>query len=179
MAHYISQGIAVTGLDSKIRTVPRISPNIEKTEATIPEEGDIYVTKEDFNNCAGIIVGSPTRFGNMAAPLKYFLDQTSDSWFKGKLVNKPAAFFTSTSTMHGGQESTLLSMMIPFLHHGALIVGIPYTEETLNTTITGGSPYGATHYAGLDSSTLISKEEIILCKALGNRVGNIAKQIKY
>jgi NAD(P)H dehydrogenase (quinone) len=177
MANHISQGVQTSGLDAILRTVPEISPTSDQTSPTIPEKGAIYATKEDLKNCAGIILGSPTRFGNMAAPLKYFLDSTSDLWFKGDLINKPAGFFTSTSSMHGGQESTILSMMLPLLHHGAIIVGTPYSETALQNTTTGGTPYGPSHYAGLDSSLPLSKDEITLCKALGKRVGLLAKKL--
>tara|TARA_R110002167_G_scaffold206346_3_gene410361 strand:+ start:129 stop:716 length:588 start_codon:yes stop_codon:yes gene_type:complete len=177
MANYISQGVEQSGLGAKLRTVPEVSPISEQTEPNIPEKGAIYVTKDDIKNCDGIIIGSPTRFGNMAAPLKYFLDTTSDLWFKGSLINKPAGFFTSTSSMHGGQESTLISMMFPLLHHGAIIVGSPYSETALQRTTTGGTPYGPSHYAGLDSKLPISKEEIELCKALGLRIGKLAAQL--
>ncbi|WP_116964370.1 NAD(P)H:quinone oxidoreductase [Fastidiosibacter lacustris] len=175
MAHKIAQGVELTGLEAKLRTVPNISSNCEKTEPDIPKEGAIYVTKEDLINCSGIILGSPTRFGNMAAPLKYFIDSTTDLWFKGTLINKPAAVFTSTASLHGGQETTLLSMMLPLLHHGAIIVGIPYSEPSLQNTQTGGTPYGLSHYDGINSNNSLSNDEIILAKALGKRVADIAK----
>ncbi|WP_440615537.1 NAD(P)H:quinone oxidoreductase [Cysteiniphilum sp. 6C5] len=176
MAEKIAQGVELGGLEAIVRTVPNISANCEKTESDIPDSGAIYVTKEDLVNCSGIIMGSPTRFGNMAAPLKYFIDTTSDLWFKGALINKPAAVFTSTASLHGGQETTLLSMMLPLLHHGAIIVGIPYSEPSLQNTQTGGTPYGLSHYNGINSDQPLSQDEIILAKALGKRVAEIAKQ---
>ena len=176
MAEKIAQGIELGGLEAKLRTVPNVSANCEKTESDIPDSGAIYVTKEDLVNCSGIIMGSPTRFGNMAAPLKYFIDTTSDLWFKGALINKPAAVFTSTASLHGGQETTLLSMMLPLLHHGAMIVGIPYSEPSLQNTQTGGTPYGLSNYNGINSDKPLSQDEIILAKALGRRVAEIAKQ---
>ncbi|WP_119328749.1 NAD(P)H:quinone oxidoreductase [Cysteiniphilum halobium] len=176
MAEKIAQGVELGGLEAILRTVPNVSTNCEKTESNIPDSGAIYVTKEDLVNCSGIIMGSPTRFGNMAAPLKYFIDTTSDLWFKGALINKPAAVFTSTASLHGGQETTLLSMMLPLLHHGAMIVGIPYSEPSLQNTQTGGTPYGLSHYNGINSDKAISQDEITLAKALGKRVAEIAKQ---
>ena len=176
LAEKISQGVELGGLEAKLRTVPNISTNCEKTESNIPDSGPIYVTKEDIVNCLGIIIGSPTYFGNMAAPLKYFIDTTSDLWFKGALINKPAAAFTSSKSLHGGQETTLLSMMLPLLHHGAIIVGIPYSEPSLQNTQTGGTPYGLSHYNGVSSDKVLSKDEVILAKALGKRVAKIAKQ---
>lgn len=176
MAEKIAQGVELGGLEAKLRTVPNVSTNCEKTESDIPDSGAIYVTKEDLVNCSGIIIGSPTRFGNMAAPLKYFIDTTSDLWFKGGLINKPAAVFTSTASIHGGQETTLLSMMLPLLHHGAIIVGIPYSEPSLQNTQTGGTPYGLSHYNGINSDKMLFEDEILLAKALGKRVAEIAKQ---
>lgn len=176
MAEKIAQGVELDGLEAKLRTVPNVSTNCEKTESDIPDSGAIYVTKEDLVNCSGIIIGSPTRFGNMAAPLKYFIDTTSDLWFKGGLINKPAAVFTSTASIHGGQETTLLSMMLPLLHHGAIIVGIPYSEPSLQNTQTGGTPYGLSHYNGINSDKMLFEDEILLAKALGKRVAEIAKQ---
>ena len=176
MAEKIAQGVELGGLEAKLRTVPNISANCEKTESDIPDSGAIYVTKEDLINCSGIIMGSPTRFGNMAAPLKYFIDTTSDLWFKGALINKPAAVFTSTASLHGGQETTLLSMMLPLLHHGAMLIGIPYSEPSLQNTQTGGTPYGLSHYNGINSDKPLSQDEVILAKALGKRVAEIAKQ---
>ena len=175
MAEKIAQGVESANCEAILRTVPNISPNCEKVESNIPDSGAIYVSKEDLKSCDGIILGSPTRFGNMAAPLKYFIDSTSDLWFQGTLINKPAAVFTSTASLHGGQESTLLSMMLPLLHHGALIVGIPYSEPELQNTSSGGTPYGLSHFNGIDSNKPLSAEEITLAKALGRRVADIAQ----
>jgi len=177
MAQQIARGVEQAGnIEARLRTVPAVSPVTEATEPAIPQTGAVYCSENDLKNCAGLILGSPTRFGNMAAPMKYFLDGTSGAWVNGDLINKPAAVFTSTSTLHGGQESTLLSMMLPLIHHGMLITGIPYSESALSSTRTGGSPYGASHFAAENSSTL-SAEEISLCQALGKRVANIALQL--
>lgn len=171
MAHTIARGVEeVSGMEARIRTVPSVSPVCESVENPIPEKGPPYATLEDLQNCAGLALGSPTRFGNMAAPLKYFLDTTSGLWLSGKLVGKPAAVFSSTASLHGGQEATLLSMMLPLLHHGMLLVGLPYTERDLITTQSGGTPYGATHVAGEASNNPLTDEEKRLCKALGKRV---------
>lgn len=177
MAKKIASGVAHAGMDAVLRTVPEVSPECEQTAPTVPEEGAVYVTKEDLQSCDGIILGSPTRFGNMAAPMKYFLDTISDLWFKGTMVNKPAAFFTSTGSLHGGQETTLISMMLPLIHHGAIIVGLPYTEPALTNTTTGGTPYGASHLAGPNSDLPLSDDEIQLCKALGKRVAELAGKL--
>lgn len=177
LANLIARGIEETGMEARIRTVPEVSPTCEATDTPIPKTGAPFVTLDDLANCAGLALGSPTRFGNMAAPLKYFLDSTSGLWLNGALANKPACCFTSTSSMHGGQESTLISMMFPLLHHGALIVGIPYTEPTLSITESGGTPYGVSHVAGVDNSKPISDHEKILCLALGRRLANIAQQL--
>lgn len=178
MAEYIARGIEqADGVRSRIRTVPPVSSTIEATENSIPEAGPLYVTLDDLKECAGIALGSPTRFGNMAAPLKYFLDSTASLWLSGALVNKPAAVFTSTASIHGGQESTLLSMMLPLMHHGAIIVGIPYTEKELVNTTSGGTPYGASHTAGIDGKTAITEDEKKLCIALGKRLATITKKL--
>ena len=178
MAKQIARGVEQVGeIEARLRSVPAVSTVIEATEASVPSEGAIYCSETDLKNCAGLILGSPTRFGNMAAPMKYFLDGTSNAWVNGDLINKPAAVFTSTSTLHGGQESTLLSMMLPLLHHGMLITGIPYSETALSTTTTGGSPYGASHLANGDNPHLLSKDEIALCQALGKRVAKLALQL--
>ncbi len=170
MANHIAQGVEmVEGIEARIRTVPAVSPVTEATEDSIPTTGAIYASLEDLKNCAGLILGSPTRFGNMAAPLKYFLDGTSSLWLSGALIGKPAAVFTSTSSLHGGQEATLLSMMLPLLHHGMLCMGIPYSEAELTSTTTGGTPYGASHLAGPESNRPLSEEEKRLCIALGKR----------
>lgn len=178
MAMEIARGIErVTGIEARLRTVPSVSAECERTAAEIPTDGALYCSIDDMQNCAGLIIGSPTRFGNMAAPLKYFIDSTSSLWLNGSLINKPAAAFTSTSSMHGGQESTLLSMMLPLLHHGMLITGIPYSESTLANTTTGGTPYGASHYAGLEQSNQLHPDEKQLCQALGQRVATLALQL--
>jgi NAD(P)H dehydrogenase (quinone) len=179
MAQYIARGIeSVAGMEARIRTVPAVSPTIEATAAPVPDSGAPYATLEDLKECAGLAMGSPTRFGNMAAPMKYFLDQTSSLWLSGNLVNKPAAAFSSTSTMHGGQETTLLSMMLPLFHLGFILMGIPYTEADLNHTQSGGTPYGATHVAGLSGKNPISDEEQRLCFALGKRLAEIAIKLQ-
>lgn len=178
LAQFIARGIeSVTGIEARIRTVPPVSTVTTATAPSIPEEGAVYVTLDDLKNCSGLALGSPTRFGNMAAPLKYFLDSTSALWHNGDLLGKPACVFTSTSTMHGGQESTLISMMLPLLHHGMLMLGIPFTEAALNNTITGGTPYGASHVAGMDGSNEISADEKHLAMLLGQRVAEIAKKL--
>ncbi len=176
LAKAISHGIeAINGCTARVRTVPPVSANTEATEDSIPATGPPYANISDLEECDGIIIGSPAYFGSMAAPLKYFLDQTTPQWLSGALVNKPAAAFTSSSSFHGGQETALFSMLIPLLHHGALLVGIPYTEESLNTTQTGGTPYGATHVSGQDSKLPFSDDEKKLCHALGKRVATIAR----
>lgn len=179
MAEQIARGVeSVTGCTAKLRTVPRVSPVCEATEDAIPSEGHLYASHEDLKNCAGLILGSPTRFGNMAAPLKYFLDQTGDSWLSGQLIGKPAAVFTSTGSLHGGQESTLLSMMMPLFHHGMVILGLPYTDNTLMTTQDGGTPYGASHLAGSHNEKDLTETEAKLCRQLGQRVAETALKLK-
>ena len=182
MAQHIARGVsAVTGAEATLRTVPSVSANCESTEENVPNDGDIYCTHEDLQVCDGLILGSPTRFGNMAAPLKYFLDSTTQQWLNGELINKPAAVFTSTGSMHGGQETTLLSMMLPLLHHGMLMVGVPYSEPALHTTTSGGTPYGPSHVdmkvSNTDTQTSFSDEEIQICQSLGTRLTNIAKKM--
>jgi NAD(P)H dehydrogenase (quinone) len=157
--------------------VPPVAAVTQIAQPPVPDEGAPYATLDDLRECAGLIFGSPTRFGNMAAPLKHFLDSTVAEWASGSLVGKPAAFFTSTATMHGGQETTLLSMMMPLLHHGAVIVGIPYTESALNATTSGGTPYGASHVAGVDGENAITDHERDLARALGRRVATIATKL--
>lgn len=174
LAKAISHGIeTINGCTARVRTVPAVSVNTEATEDSIPAAGPPYASISDLEECDGIIIGSPAYFGSMAAPIKYFLDQTTPQWLSGALVNKPAAAFTSSSSFHGGQETALFSMLIPLLHHGAILVGIPYTEESLNTTQTGGTPYGATHISGQDSKLPFSDDEKKLCQALGKRVAVI------
>lgn len=175
MAKIIARGIeSVAGIEAKIRTVPSVSANTESTESSVPTEGAVYATLDDLKNCAGLALGSPTRFGNMAASLKYFLDGTSSLWLSGDLIDKPAGVFSSTASLHGGQETTLLSMMLPLLHHGMILVGTPYSEQALLTTQGGGTPYGPTHVAGSESKHPISKDEEKLCFALGKRLATIA-----
>ena len=179
MAQQIARGIeAVDGATARLRTVPSVSPVCEATEDTIPTTGAPYVEHADLEACQGLALGSPTRFGNMAAPLKYFLDTTSPLWLSGALTGKPAAVFTSTSSMHGGQESTLLSMMLPLLHHGMLLVGLPYAEPELLSSRTGGTPYGASHLAGPNSDLPLSEDEKSLCQALGRRLAQTARQLQ-
>lgn len=178
MAKQIARGIEETGAEAILRTVPAVSPNTGASEPAIPESGAPYATQEDLANCDGLILGSPTRFGNMAAPLKYFLDQTSSLWMNGKLAGKPAAVFTSTGSLHGGQESTLLTMMVPLLHHGMLITGIPYKNPELMDTESGGTPYGASHWAGADNKKSIDSTESKLCRASGKRVAQAAIALK-
>lgn len=178
MAKQIARGVEMSGdIEARLRTVPAVSPTIEATEATVPESGAIYCSSNDLKDCTGLILGSPTRFGNMAAPMKYFLDGTSSHWMNGDLIGKPAAVFTSTSTLHGGQETTLLSMMLPLMHQGMLITGIPYSESSLHSTQTGGTPYGASHLARGEKPSMLSEDEIKLCQALGKRVADLAKKL--
>lgn len=174
MAQHVARGVkTISGIDALVRTVPPVSATCEAIEDSIPSEGHPYIELRDLENCDGLILGSPTRFGNMAAPLKYFLDGTSSLWLSGTLQNKPAGVFTSTSSMHGGQETTLISMMLPLLHHGMLIVGLPYTEKELTTTTTGGTPYGPSHLAGPENNNKVSEEEKKLCFALGKRIAKL------
>ncbi|WP_028455018.1 NAD(P)H:quinone oxidoreductase [Chitinilyticum litopenaei] len=178
MAQLIARGIeSVPGATARLRTVPRISTVCEATEPGIPDSGAPYVEIRDLQECAGLALGSPTRYGNMAAPMKYFWDSTISEWLSGTLVGKPACVFTSSGTMHGGNESTLLTMMLPLLHHGMLLFGTPYTEAALLSTRTGGTPYGVSHVAGTDSSLPISEDERQLCLAQGRRLAQIALQL--
>lgn len=177
MARLIAEGVEAAGMEARLRTVPSVSPDNRASAPEIPAEGAVYCTENDLRGCAGLILGSPTRFGNMAAPLKYFIDGTSSLWLTGALANKPAAVFTSTASLHGGQESTLLSMQIPLMHHGMLIAGLPYTESALTETRGGGTPYGASHHAGADGSRDLDKHESALCHALGKRVALLAQQL--
>jgi len=176
LARQVCRGVEAAGAEALLRTVAPVSTGLESTPNPLPESGPPYATQEDLKRAAGLILGSPTRFGNMAAPLKYFLDGTANLWLSGALAGKPAGVFTSTQTQHGGQETTLLSMMLPLLHHGMLLVGIPYTEAALSDTRTGGSPYGASHVAGT-SKGVLSAEEITLARALGSRVATIALKL--
>ncbi|MBP7370137.1 MAG: NAD(P)H:quinone oxidoreductase [Arenimonas sp.] len=177
LANIIARGVAEAGVVARLRTVPAVSPNHVATEASVPDSGAPYVTKQDLAECSGLILGSPTRFGNMAAPMKYFWDTTGAEWASGSLVGKPAGVFTSTATMHGGQESTLLSMMLPLLHHGCLIVGVPFTEAAVSNTQTGGTPYGASHVSGADGKKVFSDDENVIAKALGKRIAQISQKL--
>jgi NAD(P)H dehydrogenase (quinone) len=178
LAHLVARGIeSVPGAKARIRTVPKVSPTTEVAEPPVPSEGAPYAEKKDLEECIGLALGSPTRFGNMAAPMKYFWDGTSDLWMKGTLVGKPAALFTSTTSMHGGQETTLIAMMLPLMHHGMVIVGIPYTIPELMATTGGGTPYGASHVSGPTSEKPITEEERVLCMALGTRLAEVALKL--
>lgn len=179
LARQVCRGIeSVSGARARLRTVPPVVTTIDQPQPSVPVDGPPYATHDDLRECAGLILGSPTRFGNMAAPLKHFLDGTSALWVTGVLANKPAAVFTSTQTMHGGQETTLLSMMLPLLHHGMYIVGLPYTEAALNHTATGGSPYGASHVAGTEAQPRLSDDEKTLAQLLGRRVAEVAVKLR-
>ena len=178
MAQLIARGIeSNANIKARIRSVPKVSSNCEATEPDIPTSGEPYVELSDLQECVGLALGSPTRFGNMAAAMKYFLDSTVSTWLKGDLIGKPAAVFTSSGSMHGGNEATLLSMMLPLLHHGMVMVGIPYSEAELSATKTGGTPYGASHVAGANDDLAISSDERKLCLALGKRLGQIALKL--
>jgi len=178
MAQLIARGVnQVAGATARLRTVPPVAPRTQRTEPPVPEEGAPYVELADLEQCAGLVLGSPTRFGNMAAPLKYFLDTTGALWAKGALAGKPAAVFTSTASLHGGQETTLVSMMLPLLHHGMLIVGLPYTLPEISSTTSGGTPYGASHWAGPADDKPLTDEERTLCIALGKRLAETAVKL--
>ncbi|MDH5276748.1 MAG: NAD(P)H:quinone oxidoreductase [Gammaproteobacteria bacterium] len=179
LATQVCRGInSVAGAAARLRTVPPVSAETGPRLPEIPAEGPVYATTADLTDCAGLVLGSPTRFGNMAAPLKYFLDGTGTDWLSGTLTGKPAGVFTSTSSLHGGQESTLLSMALPLLHHGMVLVGIPYGEQALSATRTGGSPYGATHFAPNPGDTALSAEEIRIAQHLGRRVAEAALRLE-
>jgi len=178
MAQWIARGIEeIGGASARLRTVPRMTSSTETAEAAVPPSGPPYCELRDLEECVGVALGSPTRFGNMAAPMKHFWDGTSDLWLRGTLAGKPAALFTSTASLHGGQETTLVSMMLPLLHHGMLIVGLPYTERELFDTRSGGSPYGATHVSGLASDRAFDDAERSLCRALGRRLATTALKL--
>jgi NAD(P)H dehydrogenase (quinone) len=178
LAHLVARGIEqVSGANARLRTVPKVAAVCTASEPDIPDTGAPYVEHADLEECVGMAMGSPTRFGNMAAPLKYFLDSTAGLWLNGTLSGKPAAVFTSTNSLHGGQESTLLTMMLPLLHHGMLMVGLPYGEADLSTTREGGTPYGASHYAGPGGDTAISEAEKRLAIALGKRLAEVALKL--
>lgn len=176
MAKQIARGVEQAGVEARLRTVPAVSANCEATEPSIPEEGALYCSEADLAECSGLALGSPTRFGNMAAPLKYFIDGTSSLWLSGALINKPACVFSSSSSLHGGQETTLMTMMLPLLHHGMVIAGLPYSESELFSTETGGTPYGATHLSGQNHRAL-DQTEINLCLAQGKRLGELALKL--
>ena len=178
LAQLIARGIeSVAGIKARIRTVPKVSANCEATEPDIPTSGDPYVELNDLEECIGLALGSPTRFGNMAAPMKYFLDGTAGLWLKGSLIGKPASVFTSSGSMHGGNETTLVTMMLPLMHHGMLLVGLPYSEPELSSTQTGGTPYGASHIGGTMDDKAISADERKLCLALGKRLAEAALKL--
>lgn len=177
LARFAARGVEAAGAIASVRTVPPVSATSEATTDAIPASGPPYATLNDLRECDGLLLGSPTRFANMAAPLKYFLDRTSELWLSGSMVDKPAGVFTSSSSPHGGQESTLLTMVLPLVHHGMLWVGVPYTENALFLTDTGGSPYGATHVAR-DGDTVMSAHEIDVTEALGRRVGRLARTLR-
>jgi NAD(P)H dehydrogenase (quinone) len=178
LARQIARGIEeVQGVGARLRTVPPVAPVTAQAQPPVPEDGAPYVDKQDLIDCAGLAIGSPTRFGNMAAPMKYFIDTLGAEWASGALVGKPAAVFTSTATQHGGQESTLLSMQVPLLHHGCLLLGIPYSEPLLSSTRTGGTPYGASHVAGGEDDPTLSEEEAVLARALGRRLADTARRL--
>ncbi len=179
MARAIAEGVdGTTGTTARLRTVPEVSATPEASEPAVPDSGPPYARPEDLAECAGLTLGSPTRFGNMAAPLKYFLDGTSGQWLAGALSGKPGAVFTSTASLHGGQETTLLSMVLPLLHHGMFISGLPYSEPGLTATTSGGTPYGPSHLAGADASRPLDETEQTLCMALGRRVAELAVRLE-
>jgi len=178
MARHIARGIEQGGMEARLRTVPAVSSECEAVAPAIPAEGAMYASLDDLKHCSGLALGSPTRFGNMAAPLKYFLDGTSNLWLTGALVGKPAGVFTSTASLHGGQETTLLSMLLPLMHHGMLVTGLPYSESALLQTTAGGTPYGPSHHAGADGKRGLDEHEIALCRALGQRLASIALKLE-
>jgi len=181
MARLIARGVEQAGpgvVEARLRTVPAVSPVSEASAPAVPTSGAVYCSEDDLRHCAGLILGSPTRFGNMAAPLKHFLDNTGALWLSGALINKPAAVFTSTSSLHGGQESTLLSMFMPLLHHGMVLCGLPYSEPQLMATQSGGTPYGASHHAGADGKRRVDVDETALCLALGRRIASLALKLQ-
>ena len=178
LAQAVARGIdSVEGVRARVRTVPKVAPVTEKAAPPVPDHGAPYAELRDLAECAGVALGSPTRFGNMAAPLKYFIDGLGADWARGTLAGKPAAVFSSTASMHGGQEATLISMMLPLLHHGMLLVGLPYTEPDLNATRSGSSPYGATHVSGAANDRPVTDEETRLAFALGKRLATVARKL--
>ncbi|MFC1747888.1 NAD(P)H:quinone oxidoreductase [Pseudomonadota bacterium] len=178
MAQLVARGVEeVDGMEARIRTVPEVSTVCEAVESPVPGTGAPYATLDDLKQCSGLMLGSPSHFGNMATPLKQFIDSTGSLWLSGGMVGKPAAVFTSSGTLHGGQETTLLSMMLPLFHHGMLVMGLPYSENELTTTQSGGTPYGASHHSGVDGNKKLSEEEAKLCRALGRRVSAVASKL--
>lgn len=177
MARQIARGVEQGGLEARLRTVPAVSAECAAVAPEVPADGAVYASLDDLKHCAGLALGSPTRFGNMAAPLKHFLDGTSGLWLTGELVGKPAGVFTSTASLHGGQESTQLSMLLPLLHHGMLVCGLPYSEAALLETRGGGTPYGASHHAGQDGKRALDEHETALCRALGRRLAQTAQKL--
>jgi NAD(P)H dehydrogenase (quinone) len=178
MARQVARGVeSVEGVSARLRTVPPVSPDTGPSRSAVPDSGPPYASRQDLADCSGLIMGSPTRFGNMAAALKYFVDGTSAEWFSGTMAGKPGAVFTSTASLHGGQETTLLSMMLPLMHHGMLITGLPYTEPGIIKTRTGGTPYGASHFSGWEGENDLDSTESELCNSLGRRVAKIALKL--
>jgi NAD(P)H dehydrogenase (quinone) len=178
MAQHVARGIEkVSGMRARVRTVPEVSSVAEATAPSVPAQGAPYVSLDDLKECAGLALGSPARFGNIAAPLKHFIDSTSALWLSGGLAGKPAAVFTASSSLHGGQETTLISMMLPLLHHGMIIVGLPYSEAALMRTTSGGTPYGASHVSGLENDRPLTEDEKELCRALGTRLATVARAL--
>lgn len=177
MARQIARGVELGGMEARLRTVPAVSSECEAVASDIPADGPLYASLDDLKNCAGLALGSPTRFGNMAAPMKYFLDGTVAQWLSGALTGKPACVFTSTGSLHGGQETTLLSMMLPLLHHGMVIVGLPYSEPGLMTTTAGGTPYGPSHHAHVDNHGPVTDQEATLATAMGRRLAQTALKL--
>ena len=178
MATQIARGVSrVAGIEARIRTVPSVSPDTEASLPAVPNTGAPYASKDDLANCAGLAIGSPTRFGNMAAPLKHFLDSTGDLWLNGALTGKPAGAFTSTGSLHGGQESTLLTMMVPLMHHGMVLCGVPYSENALNETSSGGTPYGPSHWAGTGEQQAVTEHEKTICQTFGERLARLAVKL--
>lgn len=178
MAEAVVRGVQQAGMQARLRTVPAVSALCEQSEEDIPAQGPLYCSMDDLRHCAGLVMGSPTRFGNMAAALKYFIDSSTEIWMSGDLVGKPAAVFTSSASLHGGQESTLLSMLLPLLHQGMLLVGLPYSESALMRTRSGGTPYGASHWAGADGQQALTDDEMELCSQLGKRVARLAERLQ-
>jgi len=178
LARQVARGVETAGMEARLRTVAPVSANFEATAPPVPEQGAPYATLADLAGCAGLALGSPTRFGNMAAPLKYFLDQSSDLWMSGALIGRPAGLFTASGSLHGGQESTLLSMMLPLLHHGMVLAGVPYSEAALMRTRSGGTPYGASHVSGERGDSTLSDDESAVARTLGRRLAELAKKLK-